>query len=382
MKLTTITCTGDRPEAFALCEKYLASQTVQPAQMLVLDDGEVPTICTLGQQYIYVPHLRGKGSMVQKLRLALVGNLIKGDALVFWEDDDAYAPIWLEWCASKLAQFDLVGEGRAIYYNVQKRWWFEHANMQHASLCSTAMTRTMFPSLLRETANTEPFIDSRIWRYPVRKRVFDNSPRLVIGIKGMPGRGGYGGGHKPHDPSERADKDLDFLQTLIGDAGKAYAPFYQPDPEPLPNVGKSEFARVHGPNWLKWIGHLKGKPQVYGCGVGMDEQDSATWLKDNIFTDTKSRYYTVGGLPGPDFDPLDFAYCDGAHDAKSVLRDSVILWDMLKPGGILVWDDYHLGTKPDPLDRPAPAIDAFMNIYRRQMEIIFKGGQVAVKKVA
>lgn len=382
MKLTTITCTGDRPEAFALCEKYLAAQTLQPAQMLVIDDGEVPIVCTLGQQYVYVPHLRGKGSMVQKLRMALLSNMITGDALVFWEDDDGYNPKWLEWCADKLTQFDLVGEGRAIYYNVQKRWWFDHANMQHASLCATALNRSLFPSLLRETLNPEPFIDSRIWRYPVKKRVFDNAHRLVVGIKGMPGRGGYGGGHKPHDPSERADKDLAFLRKIMGDAADNYAPFYQPDPEPVKTVGTSEFARVHGTNWIKWLGHLKGKPNISGCGVGMDEGDSAQWLKANIFTDDTARYYTVGGLPGPDFDPLDFAYCDGQHDAKSVLRDSVILWDMLKVGGILIWDDYFLGLKPDPLDRPAPAIDAFLNLYKRQMEVIFKGGQVVAKKVA
>lgn len=248
MKLTTITCTCDRPEAFALCEKYLARQTIPPHQMIVMDDGQEPARCTLGQRYVYTPHSRGRGSMVAKLHLAIAGGAVSGDAVVIVEDDDWIAPTWLEFCTRELERFDLVGEGKAIYYNVQKRWWYEHNNMEHASLCATAFTKALIPLFVMEAQNTEPFIDSRLWRYPVRKKVFDHAQRLVVGLKALPGKAGYGGGHKPHDPSERPDPELADLRRMIGDDAGSYAGFFQPDaprPHTPPRNVPAVFPRRH-----------------------------------------------------------------------------------------------------------------------------------------
>lgn len=234
MNLTTLTCTGDRPAAFALCEKYLARQTLPPSQMLVLDDGEVPVKCTLGQQYHYCPELRGHGSMANKVKLALEKNLITGDGLVFVEDDDIYSPDYLAIVSGWLARYDLVGEGRAIYYNPTYRWWTEHDNMTHASLCMTSVARAGFKVLLAECQNnSDPFIDSRLWKNAdIAKAIFappkKGVRRTVIGMKSMPGRPGYGGGHSIMPVGSVPDPTLAKLRELVGEDAEAYAKFHQP----------------------------------------------------------------------------------------------------------------------------------------------------------
>ncbi len=213
MKFTTITCTSDRPVAFALSERYLARQTLRPVQMIVLDDGETPTECTLGQEYHYWPEMRGRGSMVRKFRRAMEEGLIKGDAIAPFEDDDYYAPDWLAFCADGLSRVKLFGEGRALYYTVRGRYWFAHHNMEHASLCATAIHRDAFPWLIQQLNVSEcPFLDVRLWKNPpVSAFVSDpqrhaGKRRRSVGIKAMPGRTGYGGGHRGRDRSAKDDR--------------------------------------------------------------------------------------------------------------------------------------------------------------------------------
>ncbi len=197
MKITILTTTCDRPEAFAVCERWMARQTVKWLQWLVLDDGETKATCTQGQEHHHWPQFRGHGSMVNKIKRALEDDLIKGDALIVIEDDDFYAADYLQWCLTALANHALIGECSNLYYNVRHRWWFDHANRHHASLCATAMRRSVFPQLLAEcNFSLDPFIDSRLWencRLPKQAHApFPGQRRRTIGIKAMPGNFGVG----------------------------------------------------------------------------------------------------------------------------------------------------------------------------------------------
>src|SRR6478735_1120666 len=115
MKVTLLTTTCDRPEAFKLCELWISRQTVKPVQWLVLDDGEKPVTTTQGQEHHHWPDMRGHGSMVKKIKFALQAGLIIGDAVIFIEDDDWYAPDWIQWCVQQLQHYDLVGECENLY---------------------------------------------------------------------------------------------------------------------------------------------------------------------------------------------------------------------------------------------------------------------------
>lgn len=238
MRLSLLTATSDRPEAFALCLGYIARQTVKPHEHIVIDDGATPVSVPEGVRHFYKPEFRGNGSMAKKVRWALENEIITGDALVWIEDDDAYMSGWLEFCARELARFDLIGEGRNLYYNVRNRWWFDHGNMTHASLCATACTRAAFPAVLKEVCNNDdPFIDSRLWKdFRGKKRVFDpvnpGGKRLTIGIKAMPGLRGYGSGHDVDSGWAIRDPNLVKLRSLIGPDADSYARFYEPPSAP------------------------------------------------------------------------------------------------------------------------------------------------------
>lgn len=77
---------------------------------------------------------------------------------------------------------------------------------------------------------------------------------------------------------------------------------------------------------------------------------------------------------------FDFIYIDGSHIAKDVLTDACMAWPLLKPKGIMVFDDYLWGDPRDILHRPKPAIDAFTNIFAEEVEIIHVGYQLVVRK--
>lgn len=84
-------------------------------------------------------------------------------------------------------------------------------------------------------------------------------------------------------------------------------------------------------------------------------------------------------------DPKDhptfaFIYIDGSHIARDVLTDACMAWPLLKKGGIMVFDDYMWGEPRDILHRPKPAIDAFVNIFAEEVDMVHMGYQLIVRK--
>lgn len=71
---------------------------------------------------------------------------------------------------------------------------------------------------------------------------------------------------------------------------------------------------------------------------------------------------------------FDFAYIDGSHQAPDVLTDAVLAFHLVRPGGVMIFDDYLWHMEPqgqqDPLNMPKPAIDAFVNIFQRKLRVV------------
>jgi len=78
---------------------------------------------------------------------------------------------------------------------------------------------------------------------------------------------------------------------------------------------------------------------------------------------------------------FDFVYIDGSHIAKDVLTDACLAWPLLKPNGIMVFDDYAWGQPRDALHRPKIAIDAFTNIFGEELVVIHTHYQLIVRKI-
>jgi predicted O-methyltransferase YrrM len=100
--------------------------------------------------------------------------------------------------------------------------------------------------------------------------------------------------------------------------------------------------------------------------VGHSRQSSTQGLAEEISEWGGSNY--------------DFIYIDGSHIAKDVLTDACMAWPLLKPKGMMVFDDYMWGNPRDILHRPKPAIDAFCNLFAEEAEIIHVGYQLVVRK--
>jgi predicted O-methyltransferase YrrM len=77
---------------------------------------------------------------------------------------------------------------------------------------------------------------------------------------------------------------------------------------------------------------------------------------------------------------FDLIYVDASHRADDVITDAVLSFRLLKPGGLLIFDDYEWEWGPSILDRPKIAIDAFMTIFQRSFTVVDIGYQVLLKK--
>lgn len=191
---------------------------------------------------------------------------------------------------------------------------------------------------------------------------------------------------------------------------------------------RSEQHKAHGAFWYKWLGHLTGMPDVRFLELGAWQGESAEWFMDHILIHPSHRLTTVDTFEGSEehklagidcashydqtverlarFSPrvdivkmysdaylhscyhetykaqFDAIYVDAAHDAMNVLRDSVLAFDLLKVGGVMIWDDYEWTVMEQAIDCPKIAIDGFLACYARRLEVIGYGWQVAVKKIA
>ncbi len=60
----------------------------------------------------------------------------------------------------------------------------------------------------------------------------------------------------------------------------------------------------------------------------------------------------------------DFVSIDGSHEAADVLSDAVLSWPLVKPGGLVCFDDYEWWIDAAPERSPKLAIDAFLATMR------------------
>ena len=184
------------------------------------------------------------------------------------------------------------------------------------------------------------------------------------------------------------------------------------------------------PNWFKQTAEdnfktqltpLAGKFNLRFLQIGAYTGDATVWLVDNILTQANSVLEDVDIWTGSDeeahkamdwadiekvydsriaFRPnvikykmdsreylrsveestFDFIYIDGDHTAEGVLQDAVLAWRLLKPGGIIAFDDY-LWEDPRGIEyQPGWSIDTFVGIVKDDSEVLVSNSQVWLKK--
>ena len=108
-------------------------------------------------------------------------------------------------------------------------------------------------------------------------------------------------------------------------------------------------------------------------------KDSKNYEKIEIKKMTTTKYFLnfFNEIKKPYFNLI---YIDACHDARCVLSDSINSFKALKVNGYIVFDDYGWKQMPKDYERPKMAINAFLNIFRDNIEIIHKGYKVIIKK--
>lgn len=215
-----LTATGGRPWAWAMCERLMAAQTFDgPVHWVVVDDGPEAQLVHFERAGWRLEVIRpaprwqpGQNTQARNL-LAGLNSVDPYHPLAIIEDDDWYDSTWLQHVHEMLRRAELVGETRSRYYNLARRVGRDVGNVAHASLCATALRGRAVEALKRVCRLQAKFIDIHLWRTHRDKLLF--SGHRVVGIKGLPGRPGIGGGHRPEFHGQ-ADQDGQLLREWVG----------------------------------------------------------------------------------------------------------------------------------------------------------------------
>lgn len=199
---------------------------------------------------------------------------------------------------------------------------------------------------------------------------------------------------------------------------RAVAPVVKPKVAPTAGFSEDWFSR-HVPVWQELFGPLAGT-ECHVLEVGVYEGRSTVWLLENILTHPASTLTYVdtftGGIEHKASDlanlesrflantaahrtklvsrkgrsdemlrdlprgKYDFVSIDGSHEAADVLSDAVLSWPLVKPGGLVCFDDYEWWIDAAPERSPKLAIDAFLAVMRGRYEVVRKGYQLWVRK--
>lgn len=197
-----------------------------PVRWLIVDDGPEPQPVTFQREGWALEVIRptpawrpGQNTQARNL-LAGLAHCCSTDRVVCVEDDDWYAPDWLTHVAAQLERAELVGECRARYYNLPRRVGRQLNNTGHASLCSTAVRGRAIDAFRKACQGAPKFIDLQLWRRPPSRFLFGG--HRVVGMKGLPGRGGIGMGHQDTFTGVD-DRDGALLYEWIGKDAELYA---------------------------------------------------------------------------------------------------------------------------------------------------------------
>lgn len=172
------------------------------------------------------------------------------------------------------------------------------------------------------------------------------------------------------------------------------------------------------PIWHQAVVTLKGRTDLQLLEIGSYEGRSAIWLCENLLSQGGHLFcldtwlggieHNAAGMPAVEqrflqnttphvqsgrltplkgfssqilqHDPrvnrpnqFDFIYVDGSHETQDVLMDAVLSFERLKPGGVMIFDDYgHADVKI--------AVDAFLTCFATGCIVFHKGWQLVMVK--
>jgi predicted O-methyltransferase YrrM len=90
-------------------------------------------------------------------------------------------------------------------------------------------------------------------------------------------------------------------------------------------------------------------------------------------------------LPNLEVESFDSIYVDGSHRATDTLTDIVLAWPLLRPGGLMIVDDYAMPLltdweRPAGYGHPREAVDAFLELFADEVNVLHHDFQLVVDK--
>ncbi len=173
----------------------------------------------------------------------------------------------------------------------------------------------------------------------------------------------------------------------------------------------ADYVSYVAPVWEQHLSPWRGRDELRMLEIGSFEGRSALWFLENLLTHPQSalvcvdkfakdysnvfdRNIAASGradkvtklcgksqdilpmLPDASFDAI---YIDGDHRADAVWHDARESWRLVKPNGIIIFDDYRWALHLPPEERPKKAIDRFLAEYQSQLIVLHQGYQVMVR---
>lgn len=218
---------GEREVFLKNCFRMLDAQTLQPNYIHLMD---------------YAPKSDDK-DITQRYRMgySLLSAMGHFDIIALWEDDDYYAPDYLETMLNewlKAGEPDLFGTGKTIYYHLKLRKYFTFNHPRRSS----AMNMFIKPGInISWCEDNYAFTDMHLWNMtglaqsflPVANQLPKKSwlngviynPNKIISI-GMKHGVGMCGGRNHIDRLQRYDKVDSDMKFLSDNCDKESFEFY------------------------------------------------------------------------------------------------------------------------------------------------------------
>ena len=143
--------------------------------------------------------------------------------------------------------------------------------------------------------------------------------------------------------------------------------------------GKEEGKEAETDNALSRFKHNLARTPGGDRVVGVKAADSGTALAAILgrrIISSSSWSSSPSSSPSSDgIAVFDLVFIDGGHKSDEVLQDAVLCWPLLKPGGVMVFDDY--GGRAS---KTRKGIDAFLSAYEPLLTVVWSSYILFVTK--
>lgn len=176
--------------------------------------------------------------------------------------------------------------------------------------------------------------------------------------------------------------------------------------ETFPAIRLLEIGVFEGLSACWWLDNLLTRPDDFYLGIDpwdskfmahsfarqeMMDQVHATAVESLKPYGSKARLYHGESVdafrPAPEIkdvllpESFEVAYIDGVHEPPGAMIDSVNVWSVVRPGGIIVWDDWNAGN---PRKKPYPLpvfLRNFFALIEGKYEVLWEQVQLGIRKL-